>query len=93
MGKKRMRKRYEASFKARVALAALKDDKTLSEVAEKFDVHASQITQWKTQLSEAATEVFLTLGEKREAAGPSMKDMQAKLGLLALENDVLVRVP
>ena len=72
-----------------MAVAALKDDKTLSELAEKFDVHASQITQWKTQLLEAATEVFLTPGEKRESVGPSMKDMQAKIGQLALENDFL----
>ena len=84
---RRPRRNHTASFKAKVAVAALKDDKTLAELAEKFDVHASQITQWKTQLLEAATEVFLTPGEKRESAGPSMKDMQAKIGQLALEND------
>ena len=50
-----------------MAVAALKGDKTLAELAEKFDVHASQITQWKTQLLEAATEVFLTPAEKRES--------------------------
>jgi transposase len=66
---------------------ALKDDKTLAEPAEKFDVHTSQITQWKTQLLEAATEVFLTPSDKRESVGPSVKDMQAKIGELALEND------
>ena len=86
---RRPRRNHTASFKAKVAVAALKDDKTLAELAEKFDVHASQITQWKTQLLEAATEVFLTSGEKRESAGPSMKDMQAKIGQLALENDFL----
>lgn len=66
--------------------AALKGDKTL---AEKFDVHANQITQWKTQLLEAATGVFLTPVEKRESVGPSRKDMQAKIGQLVLENDFL----
>jgi hypothetical protein len=47
MGKRRMRKRYEASFKAWVALAALKDDKTMSELASEFGVHGNLISQWK----------------------------------------------
>ena len=51
---RRPRRNHTASFKAKVALAALKGDKTLAELAEKFDVHASQITQWKTQLLEAS---------------------------------------
>ena len=58
-------------------------------VGEVRDVHASQIVQWKTQLLEGAMGVFLTPGEKREAQGPSVKDMQAKIGQLALENDFL----
>ena len=78
-----------ATFKAKVALAALKDDKTLAELAEKFDVHANRISQWKAQLLEATAGVFLTPGEKRESVGPSVKDMQAKIGQLALENDFL----
>ena len=86
---KRPRRNHMAAFKAKVALAALKDDKTLAELAEKFDVHANQISQWKAQLLEAATGVFLTPGEKRESVGPSVKDMQAKIGQLALENDFL----
>ena len=69
---KRPRRNHKAGFKAKVALAALKDDKTLEELAEKFDVHANQISQWKAPLLEAATGVFLTPGEKRESVGPSM---------------------
>ena len=87
---RRPRRNHAAAFKAKVALAALKGDKTLTELAERFDVHANQVTEWKTQLLEAATGVFLTPAEKKEAAvGPSMKDMQAKIGQLALENDFL----
>ena len=86
---KRSRRTHSATFKAKVAMAALKGDKTLAELSEKFDVHASQIVQWKTQLLEGASGVFLTPAEKRESHGPSAKDMQAKIGQLALENDFL----
>jgi transposase len=87
---RRPRRNHTAAFKAKVALAAVKGDKTLAELAEKYDVHANQIVQWRTQLLEGAIGVFLTPAEKREEnAGPSVKDMQAKIGQLALENDFL----
>ena len=66
---KRPRRNHTAAYKAKVALAALKGDKTLAELSEKFDVHASQIVQWKTQLLDGAMGVFLTPAEKRESAG------------------------
>ena len=53
-------------------------------------MHANQIAQWKAQLLEGVIGVFLTPAEKRDAGGgPSVKDMQAKIGQLALENDFL----
>jgi putative transposase len=55
---RRPRRNHTAAFKANVALAAIKGEKTLSELAEQFDVHANQITQWKGQLLEGATGVF-----------------------------------
>ncbi len=86
---RRPRRNHTAVFKAKVAVAALKEDKTLAELAERFDLHANQIAQWRAQLIEAATGVFLTPAEKRENTGPSVKDMQAKIGQLTLENDFL----
>jgi transposase len=87
---RRPRRNPTAAFKAKVALAALKGDKTLAELAEKHDVRANQIAQWRTQLLDGVIGVFLTAAEKREeSAGPSVKDMQAKIGQLALENDFL----
>ena len=50
MRKQRMRKRYEASFKARVALAAMKGDQTLSELASEYSVHGNLVSQWKKRL-------------------------------------------
>lgn len=86
---RRPRRNHTAAFKAKVAVAALKGDKTLAELAEKFDLHSNQITQWRTQLLEGATEVFLTPAERRDNTGPSTKDMQAKIGQQALEIDFL----
>ena len=87
---RRPRRNHTAVFKAKVALAALKGDQTMLELVAKYDVHGSQVTQWKTQLQEAAVGVFLSPAEKRGGeVGPSAKDMQAKIGQLTLENDFL----
>jgi transposase-like protein len=82
---KRSRRNHAPAFKAKVALAALKGDKTLAELAQQFDVHPNQITQWKSQLLERALELFTTPAE-REAAGPDVKALHAKIGQLAMEN-------
>ena len=86
---RRPRRNHSAAFKAKVAVAAIKGDKTLAELAERFDVHPNQITQWKSQLLERAAGVFETGGEKSAAEGPNIKDLHAKIGQLALENDFL----
>jgi transposase len=79
---------YSAAFKAKVALAAIKGDHTLVQLAERFDVHPNQITQWKSELLQRAAEVFATAADKREH-GPDLKTLHAKIGQLALENDFL----
>jgi transposase-like protein len=85
---RRPRRNHAAAFKAKVALAAIKGEKTLAELAEQFDVHPNQITQWKTQLQEGAGAVFG--GSRTEAAAPvDVKALHAKIGELTLENDFL----
>ncbi|QJD30039.1 transposase [Methylococcus geothermalis] len=77
---KRKRRNHSAAFKAKVALAALKGDKTLAELAEQFEVHVNQITQWKSQLQERASDVFATAAERSESSGPDVKELHAKIG-------------
>lgn len=85
---RRQRRNHAGEFKAKVALAAIRGDKTLSEVAEHFEVHPHQVTEWKRQLLERAGEVFD--GPRRKDEPPvDVKAMQAKIGQLALENDFL----
>jgi transposase-like protein len=85
---KRSRRNHTPAFRAKVALAALKGDKTLSELAVQFDVHPTQITQWKAQLLERAADIFV--GSARPPDPPvDLKALHAKIGQLALENDFL----
>ena len=87
---RRPRRNHTAVFKAKVALAALKSEKTLSELAEQFDVHANQITQWKSQLLEGAVDVFGGEAKADPAAvAVDLKTLHAKIGALTLENDFL----
>ena len=80
---KRPRRNHSAAFKAKVAIAAVKGDQTLAALAERYDVHPNQITQWKAELMQRAAELFATAAEKREA-GPDVKTLRAKIGKLAL---------
>ena len=87
---KRPRRNHAPAFKAKVALAAIKGEKTLAELAQHFDVHPNQITQWKTQLLEGAAGVF-GAEARSEATAPAvdLKSLHAKIGELTLENDFL----
>ena len=82
---KRTRRNHGATFKAQVALAAVKGDKTLAELAEQFRVHPTQITEWKQQLLVRAADVFG--GTRPTSDTPDLKTLHAKIGQLALEND------
>ena len=87
----RPRRTHSPEFKAKVALAALRGDKTLAELAEQFELHPMQISEWKTQLAESAGLVFAK--GKRPASGgeEAIKALQAKIGELTMERDFLER--
>jgi transposase len=87
---RRPRRNHTPAFKAKVALAAIKGDKTLAELAQFFDVHPNQITTWKAQLLEGAAGVFGSDAAHGQASPPvDVKALHAKIGELALENDFL----
>lgn len=85
---KRPRRNHSPAFKAKVAVAAIKGEKTLAELAQQFDVHPNQIAQWRTQLLDCASGVF---GDAKPEAAPAVdvKTLHAKIGELTLENDFL----
>jgi transposase-like protein len=88
---RRKRRNHSPEFKAKVALAALKGDKTLAELSSKFDLHQNQISQWKQELLENASSVFGSGPVSKEKDGDVDK-LHAKIGQLTMENDFLAKV-
>jgi transposase len=87
---RRARRTHSPVFKAKVALAAIKGEKTLAELAQQYDVHPNQITAWKAQLADGAAGVFGSGTAGTEAAPVvDVKVLHAKIGELTLENDFL----
>ena len=85
---RRARRNHSPAFKSKVALAAIKGEATLAELAKRFDVHPNQIAQWKEQLIASAPNAF---GGEATALPPpiDVKTLHAKIGELTLENDFL----
>lgn len=84
---KRPRRNHAPAFKAKVALEALKNDQTIVELAQRYQIHPNQITEWKKQLLENAADIFSR--DRKPEPMPSVKDLHAKIGQLSMENDFL----
>lgn len=87
MSKKR--KRYSAEFKAKVALAALKNEETTAELAQRFGVHPTMITTWKRSLSEGAFEIFDKNKKSQKQTEETIDELHRQIGRLKVENDFL----
>ena len=85
---RRTRRNHTPVFKSKVALTALCGEQTLGELAQQFDVHSNQISQWKAQLLERAGIVFED-GGRAESPPVGLKALHAKIGELILEKDFL----
>jgi len=83
------RRRFSDKFKATVALAALRGDLTVQEIASKHRLHPTQVTTWKRQAIEGLTGVFSDKVRKNENNEAQINDLHAKIGRLAVENDFL----
>jgi transposase-like protein len=88
---RRKRRTHKPEFKAKVALAAVQGEMTMAEIVKKFDVHANQVTEWKTQLLSSAPEVFGSTGNTKEETEEEVQVLHAKIGQLTMENDFLER--
>jgi transposase len=86
---RRPRRNHTPAFKAKVALAAIKGDRTVAQLAEQFDVHPNQVTSWKAQLEGSAAGVFGPGGSGTSEPAVDVKSLHAKIGELTLENDFL----
>ena len=84
------RKSYNKQFKARIALEALKGDRTIAEIASDHEVHPNQVTQWKKELLEGAPELFERKGKRKKPEKDTEKDeLYRQIGKMKIENDWL----
>jgi len=81
-----MRKQYEAAFKAKVALEALKGEKTIAQIASEFDIHPNQIRQWRQHLLDVLPEVFSNRRPREEKARDELEaELFRQIGQLKVE--------
>ena len=89
---RRKRRNHASAFKAKVALAAVKGERTRAELAEQFDVHPNQSQDWKKRLVEGAEDVFGVNAVEAQHNEKGVEKRHAKIGQLAMENDFLSTV-
>jgi transposase len=85
------RRKFSDQFKAKIALEALRGDRTIQEIAAKHRIHPNQVSLWKKQAVEGLSGVFSGKGRPQGPSESEVKDLHAKIGRLAIENDFLAQ--
>ena len=88
---KKSRRNHAPAFKAKVALEAAREERTITEISREYGVHVNQIRAWKRQLLDGAADVFESGSEKKRDQEAVVKDLHAKIGELTVERDFLSR--
>jgi transposase-like protein len=83
------KRRLSKEFKAKVALAALKEDKTMAELSSQFDVHANMIGRWAKQAKQQLPEIFANKLEKQADKDKLIDELYQRIGQLSMESDWL----
>lgn len=86
---KRKRRNFKTTFKVKVAVEALKERQTLSELASRFELHPNQISQWKREFLNNADKAFEEKKSKKDDPEAQMEKLYQKIGKLEVENDFL----
>lgn len=83
------RRKFSDQCKAKIALEALRGDKTIQEISAEYQVHLNQVSTWKRQAVEDIADVFARGGQARGPSEAEVKELHANIGGLAVENDFL----
>lgn len=86
---KKQRRNHSPEFKAKVALEAAREERTIAELSREYGVHANQIGAWKRQLLEGASGLFTPAAERNRDGQEDAKELLAKIGELTMERDFL----